>query len=71
MQNKRKLPEGIVPAVPTEVKAQCVAVADGICINAAEVTTPPRKIAPKGSPADAFLQLTPIHIDQAVEVSST
>jgi hypothetical protein len=59
--NKRKLPDSMV-AAPADVKAHHVVdaiVADGVCIPAAEpiAVTPPRKVIPKGSPADSYQQL--------------
>jgi hypothetical protein len=58
--NKRTLPDSM-EATPADVKALQVAeptMADGICISA-EPMSPPRRVVPKGSPADAFQQLLP------------
>jgi hypothetical protein len=68
---KRKLPDSI-SAAPAEVKAQKsqfdagAIAADGVCILSTPPISPPKRVVPKGSPADAFQQLLPPI--QAVEV---
>ncbi len=60
-------------AAAAEVKAQKsqydagAIMADGVCISTDPPMSSPKRIAPKGSPADAFQQLLPSSI-QTVEV---